>query len=370
LPTERPKGLSRFYKPMSIANSLLYLAEHSSELYFIYDLLEKRFTYMNATCLSFFDLKDTEVSPENLLQMIHPDDRDYILNKFESCIAGQQLADIEFRVIRREHERWLKINTHSAAEDGQRLFIGHAEDFTAYKTNTEIINNHTQKKNSILNILAHDLAGPLGTISNLTTLLARETGHLQNQKINRYLEMITSISKSGIKLVQDFLDQEFLESISIRLLKKRVDLVDKVKISTIKYFEMQEDIQIEFSFHANREVIFVEIDEDKFMQVLNNLISNALKFTPDGGKISVAVLEGDTDVILSVEDTGVGIPEEYRATLFDKFSNARRLGLKGEQSTGLGMSIIKTIVEWHQGKIWFESEVNKGTTFYVQLPKT
>ena len=67
-------------------------------------------------------------------------------------------------------------------------------------------------------------------------------------------------------------------------------------------------------------------------------------------------------------DTGVGIPEKFHEKLFEKFSTARRTGLKGEPSVGLGMSIIKTIIEWHEGKIWFESQQNKGTTFYIEIP--
>jgi two-component system sensor histidine kinase VicK len=102
--------------------------------------------------------------------------------------------------------------------------------------------------------------------------------------------------------------------------------------------------------------------------VINNLISNSLKFTPDGGTISINLEERGEVVRISVSDTGIGIPEEYRESLFDKFSKARRPGLRGEASVGLGMSIIKTIVEWHQGKIWFDTEVNRGTTFCIEIP--
>jgi len=102
---------------------------------------------------------------------------------------------------------------------------------------------------------------------------------------------------------------------------------------------------------------------------INNLISNALKFTPDGGNIDLFVKENKEDIIISITDNGIGIPAKYHTTLFDKFSKARRPGLKGEPSTGLGMSIIKTIIEWHGGQIWFDSEENKGTTFYIRLPR-
>ena len=125
-----------------------------------------------------------------------------------------------------------------------------------------------------------------------------------------------------------------------------------------------------FHFLPDSDKIYLELDDFKFMQVINNLISNAIKFTPDGGEITVALEEKEDRVLIRVADTGIGIPEKFHATLFDKFTRARRTGIKGEPSVGLGMSIIKTIVEWHQGKIWFESRENKGTTFFIEVPKT
>ena len=125
-----------------------------------------------------------------------------------------------------------------------------------------------------------------------------------------------------------------------------------------------------FHFLPGSDKLYLELDDFKFMQVSNNLISNAIKFTPDGGEITVALEEKEDRVLIRVADTGIGIPEKFHATLFDKFTRARRTGIKGEPSVGLGMSIIKTIVEWHQGKIWFESRENKGTTFFIEVPKT
>ena len=136
-----------------------------------------------------------------------------------------------------------------------------------------------------------------------------------------------------------------------------------------EYKPHQGDLRLKFSCRANREMIYADVDEDKFLQVINNLIGNSMKFTPDGGTISINIEEKEQSVLIAVADTGVGIPERFHATLFDKFSEARRTGLKGEPSTGLGMSIIKTIVEWHEGRIWFESEENKGTTFYIEIPR-
>ncbi len=366
---ERPNGKQRSAENMTTSSSLLHLAKHSSELFFIYNLTNRRFTYFNQTCTEFFGLRKTDVRSEVLLDMVHPDDKEYLVSKIRACIAGQTVANVECRINREANKRWLKITPFIYKKNGERLLIGQAEDVTAIKKNTEVLNNHNNKQNSILNILAHDLAGPIGNVQSLCTLLGRETEYLNNSKINQYINMMSKISKNNIKLIRDFLNQEFLESSSVKLKKKRVELVRIVRTITEEYFGLENELKINFSLHANKEMIYVEIDEDKFMQAINNLMSNAFKFTPDGGAISIDINENENSVLISISDTGIGIAEKYHATLFDKFTAARRSGLKGEYSTGLGMSIIKTIVEWHEGTIWFKSEENKGTTFYIKLPK-
>lgn len=324
---------------------------------------------MNVACLEFFSLKSAEVKPNVLSDMVNPDEQIHLLSYLNSCIQGKKIEGVECKINHQDGQRWLKITPHLVIEDGKRLLIGQAEDITIRKENVEAITRHNTKKNSILNILAHDLAGPIGTIGNLAALLAKETEEIEAPLIARYIALISKISQNGIKLIRDFLDQEFLESENVNMVKHRVELIEKITSATEDYFDMQNDLKVQFAFHSNKDRIYVEIDEHKFMQVINNLISNSLKFTPDGGKIELYVREDKDDIVISIADNGVGIPPRYHATLFDKFNDARRPGLKGEPSTGLGMSIIKTIVEWHNGQIWFESEENKGTTFFIRLPR-
>jgi two-component system sensor histidine kinase VicK len=355
---------------MAIVNPYLYFTERSSELFFIFDLERDIFTYMNPTCMAFFGIDSLQATSAFFFDMIHPDDQRHVLSKLNTCIAGGTILDFEFRARQGDQDRWLRINPLLVDEEGERLIIGRAEDITAYKGKLEVLNNHNNKKNSILNILAHDLAGPIGAIGNLSSLLEREIKLLNNSSVDRYVSVINRITKSCIKLIRDFIDKEFMESANVHLVRSRVELINKISMATQDYFDMQETLRVEFSCHSNRNAVFAEIDEDKFMQVISNLISNALKFTPEGGKIDIYIKEDKKEVLISVADTGIGIPERFHATLFEKFTEARRSGLKGERSTGLGMSIIKTIVEWHEGKIWFESEEGKGTTFFIQLPKT
>jgi two-component system sensor histidine kinase VicK len=177
---------------------LLYLADRSNELFFIYDLIQKQFTYMNPTCISFFGLKDHNIKAKELLKSVHPEDQEYVLSQFKTCIDGQTVVDAECRIRRGKYERWLSITPFVSTENGEHLLIGQAEDITANKENSEILNKHNNKKNSILNILAHDLAGPIGTVQNLSVLLARETAHLNSPQISRYISIISKISKIDI----------------------------------------------------------------------------------------------------------------------------------------------------------------------------
>jgi two-component system sensor histidine kinase VicK len=345
------------------------LAKRSDLLFFSYDLELKSINYANTSFLEFFNATEEMINHVAVYDLLHNDDKELINEKIKECISKERVIDLECRFVRGTQIRFLRIDAYLQEIDGNRLILGHARDITHYKEYTENLNNHNSKKNSILNILAHDLSGPIGTVGNLSELLKKETASLNNVKIIKYLDMIEEISKRSLNLIRNFINQEFLESQAVNLLKKRVDLILKISNATQMYFNLHQHFNLTFSHTAINKPIYVNIDEDKFLQVVNNLISNAMKFTPIGGDISILVAEEEESVLITVADSGIGIPEQFHKTLFDKFTDARRTGLNGEPSTGLGMSIIKTIVEWHQGKIWFESSVNKGTTFYIRLPK-
>ena len=172
----------------------------------------------------------------------------------------------------------------------------------------------------------------------------------------------------GVNLIRDFVDNEFLESSSVQLRLERADLVAWLHTAVEEYQRSEQHMHLNFSFVPAEQPIYVRFDVNKLQQVLNNFISNAIKFTPDGGRIEVRIEQQGLRALFSVADSGVGIPAALQPVLFDKFTKARRPGLRGERTTGLGMSVIKTIVDLHQGRIWLESVEAQGTTFYVELP--
>jgi len=356
--------------PASPNHFLNALAERTAPVVFAYDTASGRFSYLNPAFEKVWHRTRQSAmgNPASLLRMVHPEDRRHLEEVYRELLEGAIVKETEFRIVLRDKsERWVCLKPLLLEDEG--LITGYAEDITAAKRYNDNLKKFSDKKNSILNILSHDLAGPLAMIHSLSQVLAEDLGPDGDGEVRKVIGLIERSSQQGMRLIQEFIRQEFLESSKVELIKRRVDLVQALREIMEEYGQTQQMTGKAFRFHAPGESVYLSLDDNKFMQAVNNLISNAIKFTPDGGQITVSLEEGEETVLLKVEDTGMGIPEKYHATLFDKFTNARRPGLKGEPSVGLGMSIIRTIVEWHQGRIWFESEEGKGTCFYIELPK-
>ena len=216
-------------------------------------------------------------------------------------------------------------------------------------------------------MMSHDLLAPLANIEMSLSILTEDTNLTTEQ--NELISLIAESNKKGVTLIRDLINEEFLQTSKVSLVKQRIDIIKKIKRILHQY---QQSLLIktqQFNFISSEEALFVNIDESKFMQAIINLISNAKKFTADNGKIDVSVEASEKEIIIQVQDNGIGIPEDVQLCLFDKFTKASREGLKGEPSVGLGMSIIKTIIEWHQGSITFNSIEGEGTTFIIKLPR-
>jgi two-component system sensor histidine kinase VicK len=347
---------------------LFELAERDSRIYCALDLKSNKFVYTNPAFQAFFNLNPEEAKPSFLYSLIHEDDRAYVKAMFDALEPLVIQEKMEVRIVFRDILYYLSINMLLMENTpDNRILTGYIEDVTGFKQTQDTLLALSNKKNAVLNILSHDLAGPLGSIQNYIYLLAKQANP-EDKLANTVISSIDSISKRCIKLIQEFVKMEFLESTGVDMVKSRYNLVKIVGSFMEDYLRQQHALNKEVIFKYTQDLVFAEVDDTKLMQVINNLLSNALKFTPDQGKIEVIVSKEGDNARIVVKDNGIGIPEKFHATLFEKFSKARRPGIKGENSVGLGMSIIKTIVEWHNGQIWFESEEGKGTAFYIEIP--
>ncbi len=348
--------------------SLVQFAEHSDQVIFSYDIDNSCFGYLNPAFEQVWQksISSLEANATEILASIHPSDREYLQLEYRKIINREPLKDLDFRIILPDKQvRWLRLN---ASLEGN-LITGSAEDITSKREKDEYAKKFTAKKNSILEILAHDLAGPLNNINLASTFIAEKSKAYQDTELLEMINIIKRTSERSVQLIHDFVQQEFLEATTVEVIKKRVDIILHLKEIAEEYQTAEHRTNIAFTFNSSLEQLYMDVDDLRFRQVINNLISNSLKFTPNGGTISLGIEERQETVLLTLADTGIGIPSRFHDELFEKFTKARRKGLRGEASIGLGMSIIKTIIAWHGGKIWFESEENKGTTFYIELPK-
>lgn len=220
----------------------------------------------------------------------------------------------------------------------------------------------SQEENTrMMKIVAHDLRNPVGAIKMAASLLDIENIDIDKDK--KVLEIIIQSADNSLELVSNLLNtQSKLEEIDKEPLNMQnilnycADLLKHKAIVKEQYIKI---ITQPITLNGSRE---------KLWRVVSNLIANAIKFSPHGATIYINMEKVGNDVLISVKDNGIGIPEEMKDKVFDMFTKAGRVGTSGEQSFGLGLAISKQIVEAHGGTIWFESMPGNGTTFWVKLP--
>lgn len=348
--------------PNSFFNDLI---EKESRLYFSYDLEKNKLLYANPAFSSFFE---KEAESKMLYLLIHPADQQFMSQVFERTKHGGIEEEIVFRLIMQQRTFYLKMT--ATVTQKTRCLTGYLQDITEEKMHAENLLEFANKKNAVLNIISHDLATPLGTIQMLSSLLQGKADLLAPGKAEQILATIETNARRGIKMIQEFIKKEFLESIGVEVQKQRINIIKGMEQIIEEYKSSELHLHLIFELNCPYSEIYVLIDETKFFQAINNLISNSIKFTPDKGTISINVSRNKRKVLLEIADTGIGIPDKFHEKLFDKFNLAGRTGLKGESSVGLGMSIIKTIIEWHNGKIWFNSKEQEGTSFFIELEES
>jgi two-component system, OmpR family, sensor histidine kinase VicK len=222
-----------------------------------------------------------------------------------------------------------------------------------------------ERREFVANV-SHELRTPLTTMRSYLEALA--DGAWKDEDIApNFLEVTRTETERMIRLVNDLLQLSKLDSTDYRLNKEWVNFVDFYH-RIIDRFEMAKDQNVSFKRELPSHAIFVEIDEDKMTQVLYNIISNALKYSPEGGQVTFSIKEEEEKIIVSVSDQGVGIPKENIGKIFDRFYRVDKARTRKLGGTGLGLAIAKEMVNVHGGMIWAVSEEGKGTEISFSLP--
>jgi len=224
-------------------------------------------------------------------------------------------------------------------------------------------------KNQFLGMAAHDLRNPLGIIMSFADFLEDETKDTLSPEHRKFLHIINTSAEFLLKMIEDLLDISKIESGKLSLNREPTDLIELAEknITLNNALSAKKDISIQFDY--NQKPLILNIDPQKMEQVLNNLLTNAVKFSYSGNRVYVTITAKEKTVRVEVRDEGVGIPPDKTEIIFQPFGKASSTGTSGENSTGLGLFIVKNIIEGHNGTIAVQSEPGKGSTFYFELPR-
>jgi two-component system, sensor histidine kinase and response regulator len=222
-------------------------------------------------------------------------------------------------------------------------------------------------KDKFFSIIAHDLRGPIGNMLSISEIIS-EKGQVDDDTLYTFLEMQKALSKETIQLLENLLIWARSNTKRINfepvLLDLNVLVNECIEVAQIqamrKKITIEEDLITQYHLFA---------DENMVRLILRNLLSNAVKFTPHNGKVNISVaLQENNSIVISVKDTGIGIPPEMLRNLFRIEVRSNRYGTDGEASNGLGLLLCKEFIDRHKGKIWVESEDKKGSVFSFSIP--
>lgn len=222
-------------------------------------------------------------------------------------------------------------------------------------------------KDKFFSIIAHDLKNPFNTLIGYSLLLEKAIKNSNSEQIKTYSEIIKQSSQGGFILLNNLLEWSRSQTGAISYLPEDVDIVDIIEpvITLLKASADNKNIDLTY---PDKQSVLVSCDVNMITTVIRNLITNAIKFTPDGGSVYVINNIEDDYLQISIKDTGVGIPKEVIPKLFKIEENYSTKGTEGEKGTGLGIILCDEFITWHNSTLIIESEVGKGSSFSFKLP--
>jgi two-component system sensor histidine kinase VicK len=265
---------------------------------------------------------------------------------------------------------WCQVTSMRFPDGGEELGFTQLEDISERKALELRLKRLYDAQETILHLATHDLKTPIGHIQLLTELLRDqlEAAQLTPDQVPdraQYLALIRQACANANKLLQDVLLLGALDAASLKLQPTDLGALLTQRLAVHRLVAHDKGVSLKLDLPP--QVVNANLNADLFGRVVDNLVSNALKFTPAGGRVTVALREEAGRMLLTVQDTGIGIPVALHASLFEKFSTSARTGVDGEASTGLGLFITQQIVQQHRGKIRVESQEGAGSCFVVEL---
>ena len=243
-----------------------------------------------------------------------------------------------------------------------------AELTSAFNVMCDKLSKVDKMKSDFFSTMSHELRTPLASIKEGIGLLQEGVGGTISDKQKRLLSILTEETNRLIGLVNALLDVAKMEAGMMTYNFDQESLMPLIQKAIQEITPLTEAKKIKVWLEINEELPYVKIDKERILQVLRNLIANAVKFTPERGQIIVSSYHENRGILVSIKDTGPGIPHENLHAIFEKFHQPPVKSSEWMKGTGLGLAIVKNVVVAHGGEVWAESELGQGSTFFVLLP--
>jgi PAS domain S-box-containing protein len=323
---------------------------------------EGKCTYTNPRCQAIGGFKPAAALGNRWMRFVHREDIKLILSKWSESQSLDGEFSCEFRHIQRDGTiRFCRLKTAPIFSDRAQL-IGHVGTITDITESRAI----EKMKNEFISIVSHELRTPLASIRGSLGLLAAGVLKDRPETAKQMLEIASSDTERLVRLVNDILDLERLESSQVILIKQWCDAAVLMRKSAEAVLSVAAENNINLSILPETAKIWA--DPDRIVQLLVNLLSNAIKFSAPESTVTVRVEDLGDRVLFEVKDRGRGIPADKLETIFGRFQQVDASDSRQKGGTGLGLAICRSIVQQHGGRIWAESVVSEGSSFYFTVP--
>ena len=348
---------------------LLQSISHSSPLG-IYIVQEDRLQYTNPQFQKITGYDQSELQGRELLSLVPVEDSDVVKSSMVSTLQGGNPYPCEYRILNKTGQiKWALQTASPIHYDGREAILGNLMDITERKyLERKVIEYEelSKMKTDLLATVSHELRTPLATIKGYSTLMLDYFARLGGDEIRDYLKAVDYSTDRLSKLVDNLLDTSRMEAGLLKLDKAPVNIPNLIR-------NVVEEAGVRANHH--KIVLFFEsrlprvnIDARRIRQVLDNLIDNAVKYSPPGTEITISAEKRPRELLVSVTDRGPGIPLEELTNIFDRMYRIEQRLYTGADGIGLGLYICQRLVEAHGGRIWAESTLGQGSTIKFTLP--
>ncbi len=316
-----------------------------------------------------------EIKAMHYSDLIHPDDISILEYLYDSNYILEEIKYLTIRLLCKDNTyKWIELSLKYVKD--KNVFMSTGIDVTSRKE-VEVEKKKLEEaihlesiRNEFFGNISHEFKTPLNIILGIVQLIDKniELDNITKENLIRHVDIMKQNSYRLLRLVNNLIDISRIDIGYYNLQPSNYNIVKVIEDITLSIAEYVKHKKINLIFNTDVEEITLACDPDKIERVMLNLLSNAIKYTDDNGDIYVSLNKVNEDVVVSVKDSGVGIPNDKLELIFDRFGQANDILSRRCEGSGIGLSIVKSIVEMHGGKIEVFSEIGKGSEFVFNIP--